>query len=310
MTKRKIVTVVFSVFCIGVLAYYLVLHRQQFSQAISDLGWLYFGLALVTVGLQWGGRIIRDQIMFRQMDYNIPFRGLLFAYCRQNLLNYLPAKAGTIYLAATMKQKYGVSLAHFGAAFAAQNILTLAMILISAGVALLVVNFPAEVHAPMLAAVMFALASGMFAVLFVRLPPFLMGSGRIKTVVDQLHLGMDSLSKDRPRLALTTALSLSGAILTAWRLQLLLSSSVTIPFGTALVLAAVLLVSQVVSITPAGLGIREGIIGATSGFLSISATSGVIVSTLDRIVTLTFVAFLFAAQFVVHLKSREPHGTT
>jgi uncharacterized membrane protein YbhN (UPF0104 family) len=308
--QRKPLTIALSILCIAILGYYINAHFDEFKNALGQMKVSFFLLALLSVALQWTCRIIRDKMMFNELNYHVPFWGLMYVYAQQNILNYLPAKAGTIYSAAALKQKYGVSLTHFGAAFAAQNILTLAMILVSAGFALLSVNLPETVHKVPASIALIVCGMGLIAVLFLRVPKWLSPTPRIQKIIDQLHIGMDALSKHKKLLIMTTCLSLLGALLTAWRMQLLLSSTVGVSFGTALVLAAVVMISVVVSFTPAGLGVREALVGATSNFLALSATAGVIVSTLDRIVILTFVGMIFLAQSVAQLFIRERHGNT
>ena len=88
----------------------------------------------------------------------------------------------------------------------------------------------------------------------------------------------------------------------AWRFQVLLTlTGEPVDFAISLVLSASTSLSLLISITPAGIGIREALFAATSDLLMVSSGVAVIVSVLERIFVLLFCGLIVIASSVYNI---------
>lgn len=197
-------------------------------------------------------------------------------------------KAGTIYSASILKSRYNISVSHFSAVFAAQTVLILSITLLAAAIALLLSSAGSnETYISTIVLTFSAFFT--FAVLLLPMPRFKKMPDSINTHIDMINDGIYKC-KHKPKLLLVTiSLRFIALLLMAWRFQMLLTlSGEPVSLAISLILSASTVLSLLISITPAGIGIREALFAATSDLLMVSSGVAVIVSVLERIFILSF----------------------
>lgn len=273
---------------------YFYLYRDISTFALVNLGWAEAIVIFLTIGGQIGARVWCDRILYTSLGYSVPAGSLYVIQAKQTILNYLPFKAGTIYAACALKMRHQIAVSHFTAVFATQNALTLGVTLLAAALAMSW-STTAEVQSWPVVTVLAALGLLSLAVLFLRIPTFIKLPERLQNVVKRIHEGMLQFRRKPDRLLATTLLRLVAVILMAWRFQLLYTvAGESVTFAVALVISASVLVSLLIAITPAGLGIREALLGVTSGLLAAPPAVAVIASMLERILVLGYVGTVVA----------------
>jgi len=291
-----------TVVCLAVLAYYVYLYRAEFRSALVRLDLAATAVAMLTIALQILTRAGRDRILYRSMGSDVPLGVVHSINVRQNLLNYLPMKAGTIYAAAELKTSHGVGLGRYAAAFAAQSAFTLATTLLLAGIAV----WLDEPGAHPLAAAVLALAGLLtLLVLTVRVPDRFPLPRRLRTGVETVHEGMDLLLRQRRGLAAAALLSVAAVLLSAWRFQVLVAAGWgPVEYWDGLAFAVGAQASLFVGLTPAGIGVREAVVGGVASLLELPATAGVFASAMDRVLVLAYCG----AMALLHAVVPARHG--
>ncbi|SHI15901.1 lysylphosphatidylglycerol synthase domain-containing protein [Desulfofustis glycolicus] len=295
--------------CIIILSTYAYYHRNQAAQLATELGLVEAIIVFLTIGGQIGIRTICEKLHYNSIGYNIPVFALYKLLAQQNVLNYLPFKAGTIYTASLLRLKYNIPIFHYAAVFTAQNLLALGTTLMAAGIALL---FTQSISSQYFLASTVLIFAGIFtlAMLFIRIPNVHFFSTKINK---NIRILSDAIAKCKQHpitfLSVTILRFLAIALMT-WRFQILFNMSDTeISFSIALVLSASMLISLFIAITPAGLGIRELLLAVTSSLMLIPPSTAVIISILERVLVLVFSAVIAVAGFFwtqSPTKSRHP----
>ncbi len=285
-SRKKVFQGILLGICVVTLGLYLHYHRDQAAKLITELGLVEAIIIVCTVVGQIGVRTICEKLHFASIGHDIPSFNLYGILAQQNILNYLPFKAGTLYTAGLLTVRYKIPISHYAAVFTVQNLLALGTTLIAAGVALQFSQSQPSNHYPT-SAILSIAGILTFAILFVRIPEMSVLPEKIKSHLKLLNVGIAKSKQDPFVFFVLTALRLLAIVLMTWRFQILFNlSGYEISFPTALVLSASVLISLVVAITPAGLGIRELLVALTSTFILVPAAIAVIVTIMERILVL------------------------
>lgn len=116
----------------------------------------------------------------------------------------------------------------------------------------------------------------------------LLGRTRWHNRFTQLNEGWQLLRKRKLTLIKLLVIQTISVWIFAYRFQLGFGAlSQHVPFAYLVILSSATILTQIVSITPGGLGIREGIVAGLALLLGFDASTSVAATTLDRLVGTT-----------------------
>ena len=132
-------------------------------------------------------------------------------------------------------------------------------------------------------------------------------NNRFIKLIAQVSAGIKHIKSDRRLLYQIVAIQSLACLIFAFRLYYVYRAlSYDMPFTYCMILSPLAIVSMLVSITPAGLGFREIVIGAISKMIGHQFTEGVIVASLDRVVAMFWVFLLGGIfSYLLIAKSRK-----
>jgi uncharacterized membrane protein YbhN (UPF0104 family) len=233
---------------------------------------------------------IRLKILTRILGLDLEFRYWMGLALLQSFLNYLPFKGGMAVNAVYLKKQHDFPLKRFIAMVTASCIITISasglMGLIASGICLSWSAYP----------LVFIFFGGLF---------FLPGGlavlatiwkgrdyGWMGTVHDVLAQWR-KMGRNQPLLLLLFSLDFLSVFIFSWRYFTAVQAfSMDISFGFCIILACMAILSTFVAITPAGMGVREGIIGVTTRVLGSGLNPGICIALLDRAVVMFWVFIL------------------
>ncbi|MFI4851101.1 MAG: YbhN family protein [Gimesia chilikensis] len=216
--------------------------------------------------------------------YIISIRSLFVSTCSAIAGNYLPLRIGTIYRAMYIKHRCGLTLAEFGAVLVGQASISStlsATLLIGA-----LVTTGTWAHQGWISVVGVALCvvlplAGLL-ILPRRCSRWLLHFPRMRHAV-RLSQGLELIGRNPRRLAVASAWHLGGVACSTARLWILYHSfAIPISVWGCLFITAAGSLSMLLSITPGGLGIREGVISVLGVMYGVPLETGLMVATLER----------------------------
>lgn len=264
-------------------AVYFWSHLDSFSAALSELNGIILGLVILTLLGQWVIRAWRDRFIYREVGFEIPVIALTVLNTLQVALNHLPLRAGTVFTATEMKRYYGVSFAKFAAFFVLQSFFILTSATAVGTICVMIYGDLAEWQGQ----VAFAFMSGIFlssmlALVLLRRPRCLL-SGRLSDYVLKLAEGFGAVRSARWTFVKAYVFSVAVYVLVAIRMILLYRLvGVDLEIGHSILIASVVALSMFISLTPAAIGVREGLLAVFSVAIGYEASSGALVSAIDR----------------------------
>ena len=276
---------------------YLWTIRDKLLAALSQLDRPTLLLISVTLLVQWTLRALRDRLLYGSLDYHTTSHSIFWINSTRICLNYLPFKAGTLSAASLLKSKFGILYRDFVIVFVHQYLLNVLAASITCLIALQYTDrHIGTVGLQIILAGMAAVSLGAMTWngFLKYLPKFLS---------DQLQTGSDKICifKHHPRLAgMAFLLSLGINIANASRLLILFRTfgdDMEI-FGTLIVAGAVQL-STVLTVTPAGIGVTEGVAGLSALLARTTAEMGVLVATVDRAALLSFATVISVSGLIL-----------
>lgn len=198
--------------------------------------------------------------------------------------NYLPLRAGTILRACYFKRCCGLPLTHYAALAVAQAAVgaTAAGMLLSA--VLLAGGFAEQLGQ---AGIVITLVCSLLPALALFSLPmvtnrFSFESHKVR-LVGRLTQAVELIGKNRRRVAIALAWHLAFVGISSARLWLVYDTfSVSVPMLACLFITAAGTLSMFLSITPGGVGIREGTISAVGVMFGVPLETGFLVATVER----------------------------
>ncbi len=268
------------------LCLYLAGHWEQLRCLLRmDAGVFIQLFVLVFLASVAGGRAV--QIMLRAMGAHTRFWEMVWLQNACMLLNYLPMKAGTLFRANYLKERYSFGYAAFAAFFLQ---LTLLMAGFSSVVGLVVplAFYGGERFTPVLILVFSSIVIGTSVLLFAKLP-LLPGDGRLAKAIRRFLRGRHQLA-GQLRPILSAMLCLGGSFLATSIRLFLIYRSMDVPVHPAgcLLLGALGYGVMFVSLTPGALGIKELVLTSGGAALGVPVEVGVLASMLDRAVMMGY----------------------
>ena len=289
---------------VGLFVGYVWRVRHDIAAAFLRLnpGSLASLLALLLV--QWGLRAWRDSRLFTASGNPVHASALFWLNNVQLCLNYLPFKSGTLASAEFLHQRFGIGVIDFLRVVTQQYLLGAFAAASLAAVAVWFVG-PISGSAAALASVVFlSVAACSICLLLWRVPTSLIPEyllGRFSLARGGLDLGRSGARSVTTILLLTFGLCFASAM----RMKVVFGVvSQSMRLTDAVVVSAALLLSPLVAVTPAGLGVTETFVGLTSVLIGRSGEDGVVATTLDRAVALVLSLIIAVGLATFHLRKR------
>lgn len=278
------------------LGLYLYRIRADLVTGFQSLDPGTFALILITVIAQWSMRTTRDRLILKAHGYSLRWIDLFLINNLQLAANHLPLRAGTVLAAAVLKREHNVRLRHFASFYAAQQLLVLLPASVIAGLILATHQDANPTTQEAGLAVLCVLAATLVGVLLFPIRAINIFPEKISLMVEKVQQAVrETLGNARllaPLLILMVGIFAASALRMYIIFKLVLG--VNIDAGATLIIATMLHLSLLVSITPAGFGIREALVGFGALLLSMPAKSGVMASIIERAVVITAMLSVFA----------------
>jgi len=289
---KQLLRIMVTILAIGLLGTYIWHERDLLVSAIQGLSPASFLGVSLTFFCQWILRAKSDQMTYRAAGFQVDSFHVFRYNNIQLALNYLPMKAGTVALALNLKKFHGISYRNFVSIFAAQNLIS---ILVTSLLALACIPFVSTDTNWT-----FALPGILGGLIFIS--GILLFAGDkvaflVKFFGEKIHLLAQGVAvfRSHSRTGLMViAVNLVSYLLAAWRLEVLYQvAGVDASLLQVLIISSAVQISMLFAITPAGLGIREGLVGLMSMALIIPGSAGIITASLERLIVLMWVLIIY-----------------
>jgi uncharacterized membrane protein YbhN (UPF0104 family) len=204
------------------------------------------------------------------------------------LLNYVPMKFGTLFMANYLKRHYGLKYSQFG------TFSVYLTLLLSAAAALTGIVVMVFVYG--LTGVQKQILVGVFLVCFI-VSVFLMfvplpvpkGTSRLAVILRDFLTGRSAVAQDAKALFAAGIFLFLNFVLSSVRLAVIYHSmDVKVHPAGFLVLGALGFILMFINITPGALGIREAVLGAGAVVLAVPLEVGVAAAIIDRAIILSW----------------------
>lgn len=248
------------------------------------------------------------KVLTESLDLRLEPRDWMGVAVMQSFLNYLPLKGGMFANALYLKQWHNFSYMKFISMIGSSGLITI----LSVGLIGLIVSsfYYFYGNISMILPCLFS-SLVVFTLLFIVFSArFDFSEGALKRL-NQVVEGWNMIRTERTSLVSLILLDLLSALIFSMRYYIAFRAfSMNIPFWYCLMLAPLSILTTFISVTPAGLGIREAVIGFTSKILGTGLNPGMYAASLDRAVVMFWV-FILGPIFGYVLIEREkipPNG--
>lgn len=277
---------------VGYIGYRLWTARAQIA-AVWDLEALDLAalLALVVAGSLPTALLF--QRILRSLGLELRFAEAWTLTVATTLLNYLPLNPGLFVRARVLKRRRGFSYTRYVAMMGATALLGVMAsgVLGLAALGWVAPGLDLETLPVAVTALLFAGAvAGPLVLLHL---PAARLAGRTGWIADRLRgllEGWHEIRRSRATLAILCGWSLVQLVVVALRFSICFGAfAMAVGFPGALLFAAVTTVATVVNVTPAGLGVRELLVGLLAVGFGLDFAQGTVAAGLDRAAVLLFV---------------------
>lgn len=223
--------------------------------------------------------------LYRSMGAVLSYRDGFFLTAASTLANQLPISGGIVSKGVYLKHKYNISYTKFASSTFA---LYFCFVSVNGFIGMATLLGWVLVKKTFAPPVLFAAYTMMIAALLVFQLPFgrIRMPEKIQILFHQAVEGWALISKNQKLLLKLGGLQIVLVFLLSFRYWLafhMLSQNVTI--GQTLIFASATILTQLASISPGGLGVREAIVGAVAATLGFDPGIGVVAVGLDRLVS-------------------------
>ncbi len=283
-TTRSILLSAISLLVILAFAYYLYVNADQYRQILrlSMSGVAMLFLLSLPFPLLNG---LQNIYLYRGLGVDLSYQDGFLLTAASTLANQLPISGGIVSKGFYLKKIFNLPYTKFLSATLALMLCFLATNgVMGLSILLFWIFFKKAIVSPLL-------LIG-FALMITCLLPFLLPMDRmrfpdpIRERIQQAVEGWNLISTNAMLLFKLVALQASLLLLLALRYWLafhMLSLNVT--FGEVMLFSAASILTQLVSIAPGGLGVREGIVGAVAVVLGFDMSVSIVAVGLDRLIS-------------------------
>lgn len=286
------------------LLWYLAKHWQDVRALLKlngfELAVIYF---VSFIGILNSAVVVRA--ILKPMGIRALFLDMVLLQNASLLLNYVPMKFGTLFMANYLKRHYGLKYSQFGT-FSVYLTLLLSIAASFTGIIALVFIYGlADVQKQILAGVFLVCFIASVFLMFVSLP-VPKGTSRLAIVLRDFLIGRKAVAQDTKALFVAGFFLLFNFVLTSIRLAVIYHSmNVKVHPAGFLVLGALGFILMFINITPGALGIREAVLGAGAVVLGVPLEAGITAAIIDRAITLSW-AFVVGGACVGWLWHKSP----
>lgn len=212
--------------------------------------------------------------------------------------NLIPAQFGTIYKFRYMKAVHGLTYTRNGSNAGANLVISVASSAIFGLVGAVAVGVVTGRWAWAVLGLFAALGVGAVVAMVVPLPQVRFLKGTPARLWNGFHGGWEELRRQPKAALVVLALDLAKYVVTTWRFQLAFGLvGVDESYWFFMVVAPAAGIAGIVSFTPGGLGLREGLITLGAVAMGTTAVDGLLGATVDRGVMLLVVLALGAVAY-------------
>jgi len=223
------------------------------------------------------------------------------------LLNYVPAKAGTIFRANFMKRHCGLGYTHF-AMFVTYTAMLMIVVSMMAGlIALVTVYGLGGKENKVLALVQ--ISALIVSVVLLTVPlPMPRGEGKIRSRLRDFLNGRSEISRDKKAVLITMVFMCVNLVVTSLRMMVVYS---TVTVGTKLHPAAFLIIGGLeyviffVGFTPGSLGLKELVLASGAMAIGVNFDVGLLAAMIDRVVMTCYI-FVVGGISAIYLWRKSP----
>ena len=290
--NKKII--IYSVVLLAIIAgfFFYVRHHLDEFERISSLSFIDFAVisCLVMATMFLNGLIIKVLVEF----FGIKMRASeWFGLAVVNTLgNYMPLKVGFVLRAAYLKKAHNFPYTTFISSMGVASVIVILSSGLIGMVGMAAMYFIFDTFSP----VLFVLCALIFlgALFLIIFSPVVRSSKnkfmrRISNVIE----GWNSVKKDRKLLLKLFCINILAIFVYALRVYYAsFALGYNFSFLYALLIGIPALLSVFLIIVPAGLGVREAVMGFSSRLLAETALCGVVIGSLDRLVAMMWVVVL------------------
>jgi uncharacterized membrane protein YbhN (UPF0104 family) len=275
---------------IAILAFlvgYLVGHRQQVNALLKlnavELAAIY---CISFIGVFNSAMVVK--LILKPMGVRTFLGDMILLQNACMLLNYVPMKFGSLFMANYLKKHYGLKYSHFGTFSIFLTLLLSAAACLTGVLAMVLAYGLDSVQKQLLASAFLACLTASIFLIWVPLP-VPKGSSRAAVIFRDFLLGRSAVTKNKGPLLIAAFFLLFNFILTAVRLAVIYHSmGVNVHPAGFLILGALGYITLFVNFTPGALGIREAVLGAGAVVLGIPLEAGITAALIDRAITLSW----------------------
>ncbi|MBT73922.1 MAG: hypothetical protein CMQ15_18125 [Gammaproteobacteria bacterium] len=209
--------------------------------------------------------------------------------------NYLITKSGTFANALYLKKKYSISFQDYLATFLSIHVLTM----LAAGLTGISAILFAKVNGYNfdLTIALFFIALIIFSLILIFMRRLTFSIGRLFRKLHQLTKGWSTIRRSKKLLTILLGCELLILFFLAVRYFVVAKAfGYAIPLWVCFLMSPLTVLSQLIGITPAALGIREAVVGTLTHILGFGLQAGVMVTALDRVVAMV-VTFILGPLF-------------
>jgi len=305
---KRILRTLPAIACIAGFAWFLAYHGDAIAESASRIDTVTLLLVCGACLAQWSVKAWRDVSIFGVLGCRPRWRQFMRINAVQLMLNYLPMKPGTAYTVVRLRQKFSISYTDIAGCAIVQVLLVTVAASAVAAVALMLHPMGASPRGRIAIALLLSVALVAIAVPLVAATRLAAGLRR-EGLLQQLTRGMHLLMARPALFARCLALSLAGFCLGALRLYLCYRAlELSLTVGETFIINAGDQLSLLVSLTPAGLGIREGMVALMSSVVAIPVATAVLAATLNRCAGLLMLIFVLCWMFVARFYQRIANG--
>ena len=269
------------------LIWYLAGHWQQVKALLKldvfELAVIYF---VSFIGILNNAVVIKA--ILKPMGVKVFFGDMVLLQNACLLLNYVPMKFGTLFMANYLKRHYGLKYSQFGTFSVYLTLLLSAVTSLTGIIVMIFVYGLADVQKQLLTAVFLICLVASILLILVPLP-VPKGTSRLAIVLRDFLIGRKAVAQDTKALFVAGFFLLFNFVLTSIRLAVIYHSmNVKVHPAGFLVLGALGFILMFINITPGALGIREAVLGAGAVVLGVPLEAGVTAAIIDRAIALSW----------------------
>jgi uncharacterized membrane protein YbhN (UPF0104 family) len=278
---------ILGIIILAFLIWYLVSHWQD-TKVLLKLNVLELVVIcfVFLVAVTNNGLVV--MAILKPMGIKVFFRDMVLLQNACLLLNYMPMKFGTLFMANYLKRHYGLKFSHFGTFSVYLTLLLSAVASLTGIVAVIFVYGLADAQKQILAGVFLVCLAVSVSLIFIPLP-VPKGTSKLSIILRDFLTGRKVVSQDSKALFTAGFFLLFNFVLTSVRLGIIYHSmGINIHPAGYLILGALAYIMIFINITPGALGLREAVLGAGAVALGVPLEVGITAAIIDRAIILSW----------------------